>query len=200
MYHNNTLRRSGVRSNMQFVSKLLKEYVKELILEESSVKRLRVFDFDDTLVKTDAKVWVTNNDEVFPLTPGEFAVYEPEPGDKFDYTEFGMLINPRVIHWTVKILTNVYSKYGPNGLVILTARDSSSPVEQFLNDAGFSGIQIVALGSSDPMKKAGWIDQKIRADDLELVEFFDDSHKNIHAVNKPLHQFRVHLHCIVSAV
>lgn len=159
-----------------------------MINEASSVKRLRIFDFDDTLVMTDARILVTDaNGKEFTLTPGEFAVYDQQPGDIFDYSEFDDLINPRVITWTAKILQNVYDKYGAEGLVILTARGTSKPVTQFLSDIGLHDIEVKALGDADPKMKAKWIDRWITERGLEYVEFFDDSHKNIAAVRELKH-------------
>lgn len=167
---------------------LLREYIRGLLREGKDIKRLRVFDFDDTLVVTDAKVWVTpEKGERFALTPGEFAVYEKKPGDAMDYTEFRQLINPRAIAWTGHILRNVYDKYGPEGLVILSARSTPEPIVQFLNDAGMPGIEVKALDNADPKVKAAWVDTWIREKNLDYVEFFDDSHKNIAAVKQLKH-------------
>lgn len=179
---------------------LLREYIRGLVREEKGLKRLRVFDFDDTLVVTDAKVWVTDaQGRRFALTPGEFAVYDKSPGDAFDYTEFQQLINPRAIAWTGRILRNVYDKYGPDGLVILSARSTPEPILQFLHDAGMDGIEVKALNNADPTVKAGWIDQWIRERDLDHVEFFDDSHKNIAAV-KQLRHDHPEVHIVVRHV
>lgn len=161
----------------------VRDYVRKLILEEleSRKTKLRVFDFDDTLVKTRSRVHVTDEEgRRFDLTPGEFAIYEKKPGDAFDYTDFEKLIDPREIEWTVKILKRIASK--GSEVVILTARGSASPVEQFLEDAGLSSIVVVALGSSDPRKKAEYIEKRIEEDGITHVEFFDDSYKNVEAV------------------
>ena len=58
--------------------------LKNLLLE----KKLRVFDFDDTLVKSNSKVFVINKGKKKTLTPGEFAIYKQKPGDEFDFSEF----------------------------------------------------------------------------------------------------------------
>jgi len=47
-------------------------------------KKLRVFDFDDTLVKSNSKVFLIRNGEKKEMTPGEFAIYKKKPGDEFD--------------------------------------------------------------------------------------------------------------------
>jgi hypothetical protein len=162
---------------------LLREFINEFINESDDKKKLRVVDFDDTLVKTDALIHVTDEKgEDFDLSPAEFATYVPEPGDVFDYSDFEELINPQHVKWMVRIISDVYRKYGPEGFVILSARSSSKPIIQFLNDLGLSGVYVVALGNADPKMKADWIDARIKRDKLDLVEFFDDSRKNIEAV------------------
>ena len=58
--------------------KLLFENWRKFINEE----KLRVFDFDDTLAHTDAKVILQKPDgSTQILSPAEYAVYEPEPED-----------------------------------------------------------------------------------------------------------------------
>ena len=73
--------------------------------------------------------------------------------------------------------------------MILTARGSAEPVHQFLDDIGLPDIEVSALGDANPHMKALWIDGRIKRDGLDMVEFFDDSHKNIAAVKelKQLH-------------
>jgi phosphoserine phosphatase len=47
--------------------------------------KLRVFDFDDTLVQTDAMIILYRADgETIEQSPGEWAVYNPQKGDEFD--------------------------------------------------------------------------------------------------------------------
>jgi len=46
-----------------------------------------------------------------------------------------------------------------------------------------TGIYVVALGDSDPQKKADWIEDKIKRG-YNDVFFIDDSHKNVAAVSK----------------
>jgi hypothetical protein len=165
---------------------LLREYVLQVIKEErlSREQKLRIFDFDDTLVKTDSKIYVSNPSigQTATLTPGEFAVYETQPGDQFDFSDFEKLINPRMIPWTGKILRNLADK--GSQVVILTARSAEEPVKQFLSDAGLPTYEVVALGNADPQAKANWISSRIRLDKVKLVEFFDDSPKNIAAVRR----------------
>lgn len=168
--------------------KLIKSYIKLIIDEAVSQRRpferkLRVFDFDDTLVKTGSKIHViTKEGEKFDLTPGEYAVYVAVPGDQFDYSDFEDLIDPKLINWTVKILRAIINK--GDEVVILTARANPEPVKLFLQQANLPLIEIAALGSSIPEKKAEYIKNRIEKDNLQHVEFFDDSYKNVIAVQR----------------
>jgi hypothetical protein len=162
---------------------LTKRYIKELMSEQDGKNRLRVFDFDDTLVITDAKIGVKSKDGTrFHLSSKEFAAYIKQPDDRFDYSEFRQLINPRAITWMCNILKNVYQKHGPDGLVILSARSTPEPIKSFLKSNGIDNIEIVALDDADTSAKVKWINKWITDKKLDVIEFFDDSHKYIDAV------------------
>jgi len=67
-------------------------------MQELSGKKLRVFDFDDTLVQTKSNIYITHTDgKKSTLTPGEYAVYEPKKGDKFDFSDFQQVKQPQEI-------------------------------------------------------------------------------------------------------
>ena len=160
--------------------------------------KLWVFDFDDTLVRTDAVTHVTNGDRKFDLSPDELATYECKPGDVFNHTEFKGLVNPRAVKWVNRILHNVYAHHGASSITILTARGHREPVERWLALIGLSGIEIVTLNSLtlgenvDLVRdvahvKASWISERIERDGLSEVEFFDDNHKNVVAVDALRH-------------
>lgn len=153
----------------------------QLLLEDSS-KKLRIFDFDDTLVKSNSRVKVTHQDGSYNwLTPGEYAVYQKKSGDVMDYSEFQKLIGPKEIKAMTKVLRNFYNATGKRRMTILTARGNKVPLVKFLNAIGISNIEIVALGDSDPQKKADWIEDKVK-EGYNDIFFADDSPKNIQAV------------------
>jgi sulfur carrier protein ThiS len=164
------------------MTSLLRKYIRQIVLTEAARgKKLRVFDFDDTLVKTGSLIHVTSGTgERFDLTPGEFAVYVPDPGDDFDFSDFSRLVDPQAIKWTNQILRNILS--GGGEVVILTARTSEAPVHQFLEEAGLPPLEVIALANADPAKKAEYIASRIESDGFDVVEFFDDSYKNVEAV------------------
>jgi hypothetical protein len=163
---------------------LLRKYISESLQEisrSSLGSKLRIFDFDDTLVKTGSLIHVISpSGEKFDLTPGEYAVYEKKPGEEYDYSDFSRLVDPKAIIWTNNILKKIIDKGGE--VVILTARGTEIPVHQFLSDAGFPPLEVIALGDSNPLMKSGWIEKKLKRGGISLVEFFDDSYKNIAAV------------------
>lgn len=147
------------------------------------LKKLRVMDFDDTLVKTQSKILVNKSDgSVLELTPGEYAVYEKQPGDELDYSDFRGLKNPEEIKWMTDILKRVIAKRGKDGAMILTARGTTAPIKHFFQLYGIPEIPIVALNDSHPELKAQWILYMAKKYDYDVIEFFDDSPKYIAAV------------------
>ena len=153
------------------------------IQEIDNSKKLRIFDFDDTIVKTTSYIYVKHeNDKVTKLTPGEYAIYEPKAGDKFDFSEFNKIIQPQEIKGITNLLRKIVNKEGERKVVILTARGAYQHIKDYLKDIGFDGIYVVALGDGDPQKKADWIEQKIKTGYNDIF-FIDDSHKNVAAVS-----------------
>ena len=150
-------------------------------LNEAGDKKLRVFDFDDTLVQTNSHIYVTDkNNKKSKLTPGEYAVYEPKKGDKFDFSDFDKVNQPQEIKGVTRLLKNIV-RVGGSEIVILTARGAYKPIKKYLSDIGLNNIFVVALADADPKKKADWIEDKIKGG-VNDVFFIDDSHKNISAV------------------
>jgi len=148
-----------------------------------SYKRLRIFDFDDTLVKSNSKVFLIRNGEKKEMTPGEFAIYKKKPGDEFDFSEFDRVIEPKQIKSMFRVFKNIYKASGSRRLTILTARAAYKPVRKFLKDVGFNDVYVVALGDANPQKKADWIQSQIQKGYDDIL-FLDDSPKNVKAVKK----------------
>lgn len=150
-------------------------------LTEAKIDKLRVFDFDDTLVQTNSHIFVTHkNGKKSKLTPGEYSVYEPKKGDDFDFSDFDTVNQPQEIKGVTRLLKNIV-RAGGSEIVILTARGAYKPVKDYLQDIGLNNIFVVALADANPQKKADWIEDKIK-DGVTDVFFIDDSHKNISAV------------------
>jgi hypothetical protein len=150
-------------------------------LNEADSKKLRVFDFDDTLVQTNSNIYIKHKDgKESKLTPGEYAVYEPKDSDKFDFSDFEKVKQPQEIKGVTRLLKNIV-RVGGSEIVILTARAAYKPIKKYLSDIGLKDIFVVALADANPQKKADWIENKIK-DGVNDVFFIDDSHKNVSAV------------------
>ena len=149
--------------------------------KKTNSKKLSIFDFDDTLVSTNAKIHITHGDgEKETLRPAEYAAQD---GDEFDFSEFdGPLKDPEIIKKNFKLFLQVLNKSRRGRrTAILTARENPVPVENFFKENGIEGIEIVALGSSNPQDKADWIEAQAKKG-WNDIRFMDDSHKNISAV------------------
>ena len=156
------------------------------------IKRLRIFDFDDTLVKTRSFVYVKNSNKTKKLTPGEYAIYEEKPGDEFDYSDFEFVKNPKEIKQMTKVLKAILSKSG-GSINILTARSNYKPIRKYLKDINIdiSRIYVIALASNDPADKVNWIKNKIENESYNDIFFVDDSLKNINAAKEMLSKTKV---------
>jgi len=104
-------------------------------------KKLRIFDFDDTLVKTNSFIHVTHrNGTKSKLTPGQYAKYDARDGDEFDFKDFQQVTRPELIKGYVELLRRMVSSGGSREVYILTARAAERPVSQFIKDLGISGV------------------------------------------------------------
>ena len=117
------------------------------------------------------------------LTPGQFAIYKKKSGDEFDFSDFDKVIEPKQIKSMFRVFNNIYKASGSRRLTILTARAAYKPVRKFLKDVGFSNVYVVALGDSNPQKKADWIQSQIQKGYNDIL-FLDDSPKNVKVVKK----------------
>jgi FMN phosphatase YigB (HAD superfamily) len=150
-------------------------------------KKLRIFDFDDTLVKTNSFIYVTHKDgKKSKLNPGQYAVYKERPGDVFDYTDFQKVTEPKLIKGYFELLKRMSASDSGRTIYILTARSAYKPIYDFIRDSGIRNVMVIALGDANPEKKADWIEAKVRDEGYDDVFFVDDSLKNVEAVRKRL--------------
>jgi len=167
----------------------------ERILASKSVdpvKKIRVFDFDDTLAKSNSQVKYTlPNGTTGSLNATEYAKRDQElkdKGAKFDFSEFS-----KVIDGKKGPLFNVAKKIadarGNEDLFVLTARpaDAADAIQKFLSLAGinFKKENIVGLGDGTAKAKADWILGKTKEGYNDFY-FADDAIKNVTAVKEAL--------------
>jgi FMN phosphatase YigB (HAD superfamily) len=161
--------------------------------------RAYCFDFDDTLVKTDAKVYVYKDGKrIKSLTPTEFNHYVHQPDETLDLADF---TDPRIIMNAKKYkmwpaLQNIDSarKMGRSSsdIYILTAR-SPKAQQAIHNYLTRNGIEIplenvMTVGSDsdlpyDIAEEKGKVLQNLK-DRYADVFFYDDSPDNIQLATK----------------
>ena len=111
----------------------------------TSGKKLRVFDFDDTLAKVDSWVYIKQPDgSEKKLDSAEYAVYKLKPGETEDFRDFNkMLRSPKIIKHNVEMLRNQLDKArkasrGARKVTILTARALGYPIRKFFKTLGMN--------------------------------------------------------------
>jgi len=174
-----------------------------------SKEKIVVFDLDDTLVITDAKIKVCNrvNGECFSLTPEEFNEYEAHADHDLDFTDFASLEimkAGRLIEHYLNIFKSNYKKGIAVGIV--TARDDREMIYKWLREhVGFRIDKDLIFAISDPVhgftgsiadrkKQAfetyinmGYVNFKFYDDDtanLKLVKSLEKEHNNIKIYTK----------------
>ena len=154
------------------------------------MKVLHIFDFDDTLVSSDSSVVIDHEDgSKTILSSDEYATYDELPGDELDFSDFDKYPqNAEIIEDVFEELSLAISKDGIESVVILTARENPVPVRDFLADVGIVGIEVKAVGSSNPRDKADYVMSRVREEDIELVRVFEDNARNIREIRKVIRE------------
>jgi hypothetical protein len=158
-------------------------------------KKLRVFDFDETLVFTKSFIYVKDKSgKEKKLTPGEYAVYQEKPGEEYDFRDFYSVQEPQELKRITKVFKRIIQKNGGDGVFILTARPQAveQHVHKYLKDIGINQrIPVVGLQSNNPKDKADWLEKKIDNEGYDDVYFADDSIKNVNAAKYMLRKKNV---------
>jgi len=156
-------------------------------------KKAYVFDFDETLVRTTAKIHIYRNGAHYKsLSAKEYNFYTPKKGDKFDFSEFNdgqrILDAKKYIMWPVihSINKAVREDKSTSDIYILTSRSSivKSYIYEFLkrNGIDIDINNIITIGddngklniSNEKRKKLINLTHK-----YDEILFFDDDPKNI---------------------
>lgn len=153
-------------------------------------KKILLFDIDDTLVETSAKVFVRTSAGIKKvLTNDEYNTYKLSPGEFFDYTEFDdyeRLMKDNLTKY-FNTLKREYSK--GTSIAIITARGSINGIERFLRKYGIILDRNLIFAISDPiLKLKGTIQErkaqvikKLHENGYKTFIFFDDNEDNLHA-------------------
>ena len=166
-------------------------------LEEAAGKGLTIFDIDETMFKTKARVHVVKDGKVIKkLDNQEFNDYKLKKGEDFDFGEFtnAKIFNQtstpiaRMINKVKSILKNATKK--GSKVIIVTARQNFDDRELFLDTFRNQGIDIdkiyveragnLGKGPAAENKKVifkKYLDQKL----YKRMRLFDDAKDNLKA-------------------
>ena len=160
------------------------------------IKKARVFDFDDTVAKTNSKVFATKEGKRKVLTAEEFAKQgerlEAE-GWKMDFSDFNKVVDGKKGP-LFDLMKRMKEAEGDRDMFILTARaqESAKAIQRFLKEMGVDIPleNIKGLGDSSPYAKSDWIIEKA-SEGYNDFYFADDHVSNVKAVRDALEMIDV---------
>jgi len=160
-------------------------------------KGISVFDFDDTLARTNSQIRVTMpNGKKFKINATEFAKRDAEltkQGAKYDFSEFNKVVDGKKGP-LFDLAMKRQGKFGNKDIFVLTARpkESALAIHKFLKGIGLEVPMknITGLADGRPEAKADWIIKKA-AEGFNDFYFADDAIKNVKAVKSALTQLDV---------
>ena len=152
-------------------------------------RKIRVFDFDDTLATSNNLVFATKDGETIQLNAEEFA----KQGDKlladgyeFDFTDFNT-VRDGGEGPLLKLAKRIRDARGNEDIFVLTARapEAQGAIYEFLKsqDLELKPENIVGLGDSTGAAKAQWMISKY-AEGYNDFYFADDAYQNVYAVQE----------------
>ncbi len=169
---------------------MLHEQFNEFV-NEAKYQKINIFDVDDTLVVTKAKIKITDheNGETYEITPKEFNEYEKNPNHELDFSDFSnlrILKAGKIIDWVFDILKGTMKKGKRVG--IITARGDAEMIYKFLIHHGVDVNPKYIFAINDP--KQGFYGNSIAERKKEAFRrlmalgfqdftFFDDDKENI---------------------
>lgn len=158
-------------------------------------KDLVIFDIDDTLLHTTAKIKVidANGKAVRELTNQEFNNYKLQPGEQFDFGEFRnaekFRQESKPIVPMIRKLKTILAHAGNAKVIMLTARSDFDDKDTFLQTFKDIGIDMSRVhvhragnlpGNEPPAyKKAIWVRKYLNTKEYNHVRLYDDSMSNL---------------------
>lgn len=168
---------------------------KSFLAEDVKGKGLTVFDIDETLFRTKAKILIVKDGEVVrELDNQQYNTYKLQPGETYDYRQFrsAEIFNKtsepihKMIAKAKAIIANA-DKVGSK-VIVVTARNDFDNKELFLDTFRKHGIDIdkvyveraakLDLGSAAKNKRFVF-HKYLRSGKYDRVRFFDDAQSNI---------------------
>jgi len=196
---NNVIKFSKSETNNEIIgyAKTVDEALSVARNPNAPVKKIRVFDFDDTLATTKSDVLFTAPDGTKgKLNAEEFAKDGSrllKEGYVFDFSEFNKVTEGKPGP-LLDIAKKIQEARGTEDVFVLTARapEAQVAIKEFLDSVGLNIPlkNITGLGNSTGAAKAKWIVNKA-AEGYNDFYFADDAYQNVKAVQDALSQLDV---------
>ena len=161
-----------------------------------TIKKARVFDFDDTIAKSKSKVFAERDGKRKTLTAEDFAKQGEKlisEGWKMDFTDFNKVVEGKKGP-LFDLIKTMKEAPGDRDIFILTARapESQKAIYEFMKAMGVEIPleNITGLGRSEGKAKADWIVDKA-SEGYNDFYFADDAKSNVKAVRDVLEQLDV---------
>lgn len=187
---NNVISYSKTSSNQEVIgyAKTVDEALSIARDPNAPIKKIRVFDFDDTLATTKSDVLFTAPDGTKGrLNAEEFAKQGAqllEEGYVFDFSEFNKVTKGKPGP-LLDIAKKIQAARGTEDVFVLTARapEAQVAIKEFLDSVGLNIPleNITGLGNSTGEAKANWMVEKA-AEGYNDFYFADDAYQNVKAV------------------
>ena len=161
-------------------------------INQDESKGISIFDFDDTLARTNSKIIVKlPGKKAYKINATEFAQQSADleaAGAEFDFSEFTKVIDGKKGPF-FKLAQQINSKFGNKNIFILTARpqEAAYAIHAFLKGIGLNVPleNITGLENGTAQAKADWVAEKLN-EGYNNILFADDAIKNVRAVKKLL--------------
>ena len=187
---NSVVKFSETETNNDIIgyAKTIDEALKIARDPNAPIKKIRVFDFDDTLATTKSDVLFTAPDGTEgKLNAEEFAKQGAqllEEGYVFDFSEFNKVTKGKPGP-LLDIAKKIQAARGTEDVFVLTARapEAQVAIKEFLDSVGLEIPleNITGLGDSTGAAKAKWMVNKA-AEGYNDFYFADDAYQNVKAV------------------
>ena len=137
-----------------------------------------IFDFDNTLVKTECIIKITDNKtgRVFDVHSDQYELYENDRSVAIDLRYFEQVSDYKIITDTFSRLVEHHANQIETH--ILSARHCPNQIYKFCNDNNLHNTKITTLGikigDNNGLHKANYIRKLIKQNNYSDIEFYDD--------------------------
>jgi hypothetical protein len=179
-------------------------FLQYIVEREKERGTLNVFDIDETLFYTTAKILVKKNGKkVRELDNQQFNTYKLKPGEEYDFGQFRdaehfAKTSVPIDRMFKKAKAIIRNQKGISKTILLTARSDFNDREKFLQtfrdyDFPIDDVHVERAGNLDKLKKGGSypalnkmvvLRRYIKTGNYNRIRVYDDSERNLAAILK----------------